>query len=164
MSAARIQVSSPMLRPMQEVDLERVTEIELGAYEFPWSMQIFQDCLRAGYNGWVLTEDGDILGYGLLSAAAGEAHILNVAVDKDRQGRGHGRHIVRRLIDLARWHKVERVFLEVRPSNRNAISLYLDLGFSEIGRRPRYYPAKNGREDAIVMALELETSFPFRDV
>ena len=47
------------------------------------------------------------------------------------------------------------MFLEVRPSNAPAIALYHDEGFNEIGRRPRYYPAIGGREDAIVMALEL---------
>jgi ribosomal-protein-alanine N-acetyltransferase len=57
--------------------------------------------------------------------------------------------------DLARWHRAERVFLEVRPSNPRAIALYHDLGFNEIGRRPGYYPAANGREDALVMAIEL---------
>jgi ribosomal-protein-alanine N-acetyltransferase len=59
------------------------------------------------------------------------------------------------MIDLARWHMADRVFLEVRPSNPNAIALYASEGFVRIGQRPRYYPAKDGREDAIVMALEL---------
>ena len=71
------------------------------------------------------------------------------------QGEGHGRRLMRRLMDLARWHGAERIFLEVRPSNPRAMQLYHTLGFNEIGRRPKYYPAKNGREDAIVMALEL---------
>lgn len=62
---------------------------------------------------------------------------------------------MRRLMDLARWHRAERIFLEVRPSNPRAIQLYHSLGFNEIGRRPNYYPATRGREDAIVMALEL---------
>jgi ribosomal-protein-alanine N-acetyltransferase len=62
---------------------------------------------------------------------------------------------MRRLIDLARWHRAERIFLEVRPSNPHAIALYDSLGFNEIARRANYYPAAAGREDAIVMALEL---------
>ena len=60
-----------------------------------------------------------------------------------------------RLLDLARWHHAERVFLEVRPSNTHAIALYDTMGFNEIGRRPNYYPGKRGREDALVMAIEL---------
>ena len=59
------------------------------------------------------------------------------------------------LLRIARARRVDRVFLEVRPSNVAAIRLYDAEGFNEIGRRPRYYPARNGREDALVMALEL---------
>ena len=59
------------------------------------------------------------------------------------------------MLDLARWHRAERVFLEVRPSNTAAIALYDSAGFNEIGKRPNYYPGPRGREDAIVMAMEL---------
>jgi len=91
----------------------------------------------------------------VLSVAAGEAHLLNVCVAPRLQGEGHGRRLMKRLIDLARWHQAQRIFLEVRPSNPRAIRLYHDLGFNEIGRRPNYYPARQGREDALVLALEL---------
>ncbi len=147
----------PTLRAMRETDLDRVLEIELRAYPFPWTHGIFRDCLRAGYGYgcWVLEQSDRIIGYGILSVAADEAHVLNVCVAPNAQGRGHGRRLVLRLLDLARWHRAERVFLEVRPSNPRAIALYHDLGFNEIGRRPGYYPAANGREDALVMAIEL---------
>jgi ribosomal-protein-alanine N-acetyltransferase len=145
----------PTLRPMVEADLAEVARIEAAAYAFPWTLGIFRDCLRAGYHGWVLACAGAIYGYGMLSIAAGEAHLLNLCVDPIRQGEGHGRHLLMRLIDLARWHRAERIFLEVRPSNTVAIKLYHDMGFNEIGRRPNYYPARVGREDALVMALEL---------
>ena len=143
------------LRAMREADLERVMALEVRAYPFPWTLGIFRDCLRAGYDAWMLEQDGRLVGYGVLSVGAGEAHVLNVCVDPDLQGRGHGRRLLRRLVDLARWHRAERVFLEVRPSNPGAIALYHSEGFNEIGRRPGYYPAAQGREDAIVMAMEL---------
>jgi ribosomal-protein-alanine N-acetyltransferase len=143
------------VRPMREADIEQVIAIELRAYEFPWTQQIFRDCLRAGYHGFVLDSGGFVAGYFMLSVAAGEAHVLNVCVDPAEQGKGYGRRLVKRAMDVARWHRVERIFLEVRPSNPVAIRLYHDIGFNEIGRRPKYYPAKNGREDAIVMAYEL---------
>ena len=150
------QESFPSLRPMREEDLTQVAKIEAAGYEFPWTLGIFRDCLRAGYGCWVLARPGDeIVGYGILSVAAGEAHVLNVCVDPSEQGGGHGRRLMKRLIDLARWHEAHRIFLEVRPSNTRAIALYHDLGFNEIGRRPNYYPAKKGREDALVLALEL---------
>ncbi len=146
---------APVLRPMHEGDLDAVMEIELRAYPFPWTRGIFQDCLRAGYPGRVLVGDTGLLGYGLLSTAADEAHVLNVCVDPLRQSRGFGRRLLRELVQVAREHRAARVFLEVRPSNAAAIALYHSEGFNEIGRRPRYYPAVIGREDALVMAMEL---------
>lgn len=143
------------LRPMREDDLVAVHALEERAYEFPWTLGIFRDCLRSDYAAWVLEESGAVIGYVLMSVAAGEAHILNVCVAPERQGRGLGRKLVRAILHVARGRAAERVFLEVRPSNMGAIALYHDEGFNEIGRRPRYYPAKDGREDAIVMAMEL---------
>ena len=143
------------LRALREGDLDAVMAIERRAYPFPWTHGIFRDCLQAGYPAWVLLEDERIIGYGVVSIAAGEAHVLNVCIDPREQGRGHGRRLLRALVRIARGHGAERLFLEVRPSNPNAIALYHDEGFNEIGRRPRYYPAHHGREDAIVMAMEL---------
>ena len=141
---------------MRRDDLAHVSELEHAAYAFPWSQGICGDCLKAGHPAWVLCLDGHIIGYGILSIGAGEAHVLNVCIAPDQRGQGFGRHLMKRLIDIARWNGAERVFLEVRPSNPNAQALYASLGFHEIGRRPRYYPAHGGREDAIVMALDFD--------
>jgi ribosomal-protein-alanine N-acetyltransferase len=103
----------------------------------------------------VLHRREEVIGYGVLSVGAGEAHLLNVCIAPAHQRCGHGRHLVERMIALARWHRAQRVFLEVRPSNRAALALYPELGFNEIATRPSYYPTRNGREDAIVMAMEL---------
>lgn len=136
-------------------DIEAVSLIEKRAYPFPWSPGIFRDCLRAGHHCWVLESPTVLLGYGVLSAAAGEAHLLNLCIAPEHQGRGHGRRLLARMVDLARWQRATQVFLEVRPSNPHAVRMYLDFGFNEIGLRPNYYPAAKGREDAIVMAMEL---------
>ena len=143
------------LRPMREDDLDAVHAVEIRAYEFPWTVGIFRDCLRADYPAWLLQHNGEIVGYFLMSIAAGEAHVLNICIDPARQGQGHGRHLLRAMMHVARGRGAERVFLEVRPSNAGAIALYHSEGFNEIGRRPRYYPARDGREDALVMAIEL---------
>lgn len=142
-------------RAMRASDLEAISRIELSAYPHPWTFGIFRDCMASGYECWVLERSGELIGYGVLSVAAGEAHILNICVAPAEQGRGLGRRILARLLDLARWHHAMRVFLEVRPSNTAAIALYDSSGFNEIGRRPNYYPGKRGREDAMVMAIEL---------
>ena len=143
------------LRVMTREDVSAVANIEAAAYEFPWSRGIFRSCIDNGHDCRVLEEAGAIIGYAILSTGAGEAHILNVCVAPLHQGRGHGAYLLKRLLELARWHRVERVFLEVRPSNELAHAMYERAGFNEIGRRPGYYPARRGREDAIVMAMEL---------
>jgi ribosomal-protein-alanine N-acetyltransferase len=147
------------LRPMREADLDAVLAIERRAYAFPWTLGIFRDCLRAGYPAWVLEQEQGrelrIIGYGVLSVAADEAHVLNVCTAPEEQGHGHGRKLLRALVRHAQGRGAHRLFLEVRPSNPHAMALYHDEGFNEIGRRPRYYPAHHGREDAIVMAKEL---------
>lgn len=143
------------LRALRESDLNAVMAIELRGYPFPWTRGIFIDCLRAGYPGLAMERDGLLIGYGVLSIAADEAHVLNICIDPLAQSRGLGRQLLRALVQLAADRGAQRVFLEVRPSNAPALALYHSEGFNEIGRRPRYYPAAQGREDAVVMAIEL---------
>ena len=146
----------PRWRPMLRGDIDAVAAIEASAYEFPWAPRIFRDCLDAGHKCWVLQAvDGELLGYGILSTGANEAHLLNLCVAPSQQRRGLGSRMLRHMLDLARMYRVRRVFLEVRPSNPVAQAMYERAGFNEIGRRPEYYPARRGREDAIVMAMEL---------
>ena len=143
------------MRALRESDLNAVMVIEERGYPYPWTRGIFLDCLRAGYPGLAMEENGLLVGYALLSIAADEAHLLNICVDPLNQSRGRGRQLLRAIVGLARDRGVQRVFLEVRPTNTPALSLYHSEGFNEIGRRPRYYPAADGREDALVMAIEL---------
>lgn len=154
MSAVRTDPEGLFLRPMREADLDVIMAIETRAYPFPWTMGIFRDCLRAGYPAWVLSGREATIGYGVISLAADEAHVLNLCIAPERQGRGHGRYLLRALVKLAGERGAQRLFLEVRPSNPQAIALYHSEGFNEIGRRPRYYPTRDGREDALVMAME----------
>ncbi len=143
------------LRPMTVADLDRVMEIEPRAYEFPWSEGIFRDCLRVGYCCWCCEENDELVGYGVMSVAAGESHILNLTVRPESQRAGIGRRLLENFIRLARRHHADTLMLEVRPSNHPAIRLYESIGFNETGRRPNYYPARNGREDALIFALSL---------
>jgi [ribosomal protein S18]-alanine N-acetyltransferase len=143
------------LRPMLATDLDQVIENETRAYEFPWTKGNFSDCLKAGHECWVLLLDQRIAGHGIVASWAGEAHLLNVCVMRDRQGEGHGRALVEHMLDRARARGADMVFLEVRPSNVAALELYRSLGFNEIGVRKDYYPARTGYEDAQVMALDI---------
>ena len=140
---------------MARDDLGAVIAIEQRAYPSPWSEGIFRDCLRVGYDAWVIEEGGTMVGYGLLSVAAGEAHLLNLCIDPERQGCGLGRRLLELLLRRAAARAARTVFLEVRPSNLRALRLYSAAGFGEIGHRKDYYPDGAGREDAVLLALEL---------
>lgn len=144
------------LRRMQLDDVPRIMDVEVRAYPYPWTEGIFRDCLRVGYSCWVLESlEAELCGYAVMSIAVGECHLLNISVSPDYQGQGYGRYLLRCLLDVARERAVEMLFLEVRPSNTPALSLYHSEGFNEIGIRKRYYPDAKGREDALVMALNL---------
>ena len=141
------------IRPMLADDIAEILVIETFAYEFPWSEAIFIDCLRVGYCCWVLeTGPATIDGYGVMSVAAGECHILNLCVRQQLQGSGYGSQLLEFLLDIAVKHKADTAFLEVRPSNEAARHLYAKAGFNEVGMRRNYYPTRQGREDAIIMA------------
>jgi ribosomal-protein-alanine N-acetyltransferase len=71
------------------------------------------------------------------------------------QRRGHGRKLLDNVVQLAREHKAKIIFLEVRPTNEVGQRLYSGYGFRQIGVRRGYYPARKGREDAMVLALDL---------
>jgi len=143
------------IRPMMEIDLPEVAAIEQQSYTFPWSENIFRDCLRVGYTCRALDLAGQIIGYGVMSLGAGEAHILNVCVREQFRSVGFGRRLLEHLLERAAAAGVAEAFLEVRPSNLSAIRLYQHLGFEQIGIRRGYYQAPDGREDAIVLKREL---------
>jgi ribosomal-protein-alanine N-acetyltransferase len=142
-------------RPMQEADLAEVIEIERRSYPYPWTRTIFSDCLRAGYSCWVCERQGIIEGYGVISVAAGESHLLNLCVRPEALRQGIGRKLLKHFVSVARRHGAEVVFLEVWPSNRAALALYGKNGFNELGVRKDYYPAEGGREDALILARVL---------
>ncbi len=149
--SAQLQDAPLSLAPMELADLDAVILVERAAYPYPWTRGNFRDCLDSGYRCWVARQGGALVGYSILMAAAGEGHVLNCCVAPEWQGRGHGRTLMLDLMDAARHHGVECLFLEVRPSNLQALGLYAGLGFETVGLRRNYYPADQGREDAIIM-------------
>lgn len=143
------------VRDMNHDDLPMVSDIERRSYEFPWSHGVFRDCLLAGYQNIALVSERRVVGYGVLSIAAGEAHILNLCVDPELRSHGYGEKLLDEMLFRARAASVREIFLEVRPSNERAIQLYQKKGFHQVANRPAYYQANEGREDAAVLAKKL---------
>jgi len=142
-------------RPMRESDLAEVMTIESAIYSHPWTRGNFTDSLRAGYACRSWRVGGELVGYFVLMAAAGEAHLLNLSIGARHQRRGHGAALLSEAAHLARGLGAKHLFLEVRPSNRAAQALYTRFGFREVAVRRGYYPARAGREDALVLSLAL---------
>jgi len=143
------------IQTMQPDDVDAVMELEQLAYEFPWTEGNFRDCIRSNYYCCVYRQDERCVGYAVMSVIAGEAQILNICIDPAMHGQGLGRRLLQHLIAISGRKSCDTIFLEVRISNWAAFCLYVSMGFNEIGLRQDYYPAKNGREDAMVLALAL---------
>ncbi|MBA6421790.1 ribosomal protein S18-alanine N-acetyltransferase [Pseudomonas neustonica] len=148
-------MSALIFRRMQESDLDAVLAIEFSAFSHPWTRGIFLDCIKSGHECWLAFDGLQQIGHGVLSAAAGESHLLNITIRPESQGNGFGHGLLEHLMQQAKVRDAEVTFLEVRESNLNAAGLYESFGFNEIGRRRNYYPAVGGREDALVMAYSL---------
>jgi ribosomal-protein-alanine N-acetyltransferase len=146
------QFESPThYRRMSERDLDAVIAIENAVYTHPWTRGNFMDALSAGYQCWLLERAGAVVGYGVVAVAAQEAHLLNLSVASGWQRQGLGSMLLQFAINVVREAGGRRVFLEVRVSNLAARALYARAGFREIGVRRDYYPALEGREDALVL-------------
>jgi len=153
--SAALGESRARLADMHAGDVAEIAAIEAGSYDFPWTAGIFRDCLKAGYRCRVLRRDGAIVAYGIVSLEAGEAHILNLCVRPQWRGCGWGRYMLDHLLELAVAAAARRVWLEVRRSNAAAMGLYGAAGFATAGIRRHYYRKVGGREDALVLALDL---------
>ncbi len=142
-------------RPMQMNDLDAVMTIEPQIYPYPWTRGNFSDSLSSGYSAWVLMLDEQVVGYSLMMLVLDEAHLLNLSVATSYQKQGLGRILLEYMVNTAKSNQMVNMFLEVRPSNISAIALYENIGFNEMAVRRGYYPAANGREDAVLMGLAL---------
>lgn len=140
---------------MTMADLAEVVALEERVQAFPWSIGNFRDALAAGYGAWVAREQEGLAGFIVTMSAVDEVHLLVIAVAPQRQRGGLGAALLAHACEQARQAGMGRMLLEVRPSNQAAIAFYQRFDFVEIGRRRGYYPALEGREDAIVMARTL---------
>jgi ribosomal-protein-alanine N-acetyltransferase len=131
--------------------LEPVYQLEQQAHAFPWSRQLFDDCLSVRQPCVVVLHQQQVVGYGVVSVVAGSAELLNLAVAPQHHRQGVARALLQHLLEVLS-PCADTLYLEVRQSNAPALALYELTGFVEVGTRPRYYPTAQGREDAIILA------------
>jgi ribosomal-protein-alanine acetyltransferase len=145
------------LRPATPADLDAIMAIEERSFPTDaWSRDTMAAEVAGEHGRYLVDEvDGVVIGYGGVRALRGsiDADIQTIALLAEHRGTGRGRRLLRALLAEAETRGAREVFLEVRADNPAAEGLYLAEGFTEIGRRPRYYQPDD--VDAIVMRLDL---------
>jgi [ribosomal protein S18]-alanine N-acetyltransferase len=149
---------------MTLADIETVVNVEQRAYSHPWSRGNFVDSLSSGYHAHMLTQSPavapELVAYFVAMAGVEELHLLNITVAPEWQNQGHGSRLLDDVQALARQHRLAMLWLEVRVGNTRARALYRRYGFAEVGLRRAYYPAADGREDAVVMSMRVAPEAP----
>lgn len=138
---------------------EQIIDIENNSFPSPWSIKAFEsETEKQISNFWALVEEGNIAGYICFWMLEPEIHIINFAVKFESRNKGLGKLLLKQVIDTGIGKKIEKIWLEVRPSNLPAISIYKKFGFYEVGRRIGYY--RRTGEDAIIMKLNIKEEIP----
>ena len=153
--STQLKPANVSFREMRASDLDAVMQIEMANFPFPWTAGNFKDSINSGHICLLLEIDQALVGYAILMMLLDEVHLLNISVSPSWKGKGWGRHLLNQMMQIGREKGGLNMFLEVRPSNVSAITLYESIGFNEMGVRPGYYPAHNGRENAVLMGVAL---------
>jgi ribosomal-protein-alanine N-acetyltransferase len=156
-----VTIGGPIrFRPVEEIDLPRIMEIEAAGFLHPWSEPLLRAELGHAWSTLLAAvgsvgESGErVLGYVIFWLVHDEVHVLNVGTAPEARRRGVARALMDQAVASGRRRGARLSTLEVRRSNTPAIALYRSLGYRQVGVRPRYY-AEEG-EDAIVMTLEFD--------
>jgi len=147
-------------RPMTEADIPAVLAMEREACPHPvhaWTEDNYRSSMRALY--WLRVrcdERGAIAAVVVAMDGIDEVHLLNIAVGRSWHRQGVATALIDTLVSRCRQRQVPSLWLEVRPSNQRAHALYLREGVVQVGLRKGYYPAPEGREDALVMKRDID--------
>ena len=137
-------------------DLDGIVQIERAVNPFPWGEEALRDTIASSGHHLISLREGRAVGFLLSSFVLDEAQLLLIGVSPNWQGVGVGGQLLKELINRSLDQDQKLIYLEVRSGNERAIRLYRSLGFIDIGVRRDYYPGLVGREDAIVMSLQLD--------
>ena len=143
-----------IITKMDKQNTVAVAEIEKNCFSKPWSISAIEaELSNPNAHFFVLTTDDNIVGYGGMHIILDEAYIANIAVLPQFRKNGFGKAITTQLINNAINNNCEFSSLEVRPSNTNAVNMYITLGFEEVGRRKNFYSSPT--EDGLIMTKYL---------
>ncbi|WP_317983480.1 ribosomal protein S18-alanine N-acetyltransferase [Salinimonas profundi] len=136
--------------PDDHKSIDRAYHIHEQVTYSPWSYATFADCITPPYQMMVICET-DVIGYAMILMVADEATLMDIGVSPAARGKGAGKALIQKVIEICTQQKMATIWLEVRVSNSVAINLYKSQGFSDQEVRKNYYETNDGKEDAIIM-------------
>lgn len=131
--------------------IEAAYQIHAESQFSPWKLTTFADCFTAPYYGLLAFKNEQVIGYAIVLEVLDEATLMDIAVTSIERGKGSGKQLLNKVIELSFDHSMNEIWLEVRASNSNAIALYEANHFQHIETRKNYYPTPSGKEDAFIM-------------
>jgi ribosomal-protein-alanine N-acetyltransferase len=134
-------------------DASNIYDIEIRVHQKPWTYVMLQQSLEGEHLCWKLLEGNQLVGYMIVMQVMEQFELLNIAVADSHQTKGLGNYLIKALKNQADKKSVKTIFLEVRESNKPAVSLYQKHGFLQVGKRKNYYVDDNRKEDALIMQL-----------
>ena len=144
-----------IIENFSEHHLDDVMEIEVQSNLTPWSKHTFKKILELRSMSFVAVKDSVLIGFCIANKVLDECHLQNISVIEGMRRQGLGNFMLAVLIERMKLADMRTVLLEVRRSNKVAQDFYRKNGFTELSVRKDYYQTKNGREDAIIMRLEV---------
>ena len=149
-------VTGPPPEPARPDDVPAIAALEAVALgRDAWSPALVAEGVAGALptvHYLVVREAGEVVAYAVVSAAGDVAELQRIAVAPDRRRTGLAGGLLADVRRRAAAEGAERLLLEVREDNVDALAFYVASGFGEIARRPRYY--RDGAT-AVVMALAL---------
>ncbi len=143
------------ITPMTPETVAPVAELEHASFSTPWSETSIREELSNEWALWLVAFAGDsFLGYIGIQYGPDGGDIMSIATAPASRGKGVAKALIRSARDFLREKGLGYLTLEVRPSNLSALGLYQAMGFTEVGRRKKYY--RNPTEDAILLTLFFE--------
>ena len=142
-------------KQLSQDQLKEICAIEQIAQINPWTSQMFMDAMQAGNYCCVLEVNNNVLGYAVLSVVTDEAELLNICIHSNYQSQGYGKALFKHLVEYAKQHKVQKIFLEVHEANQQAVNFYRNCGLQQFGVRKDYYRHTKQPGDALILVLNL---------
>ncbi len=144
-----------VVREMTENDVWEIAELEKACFSEPWSENSLREELTNETARFYVLRDGErLLGYIGANNICNEVYITNVAVNSGCRGKGYGKILVNHLIKQSELERAFFITLEVRKSNKNAISLYEKCKFKQVGERKDFYSKPT--ENALIYTYYIE--------